>query len=380
MPPLWASYPALSRLPPGVAVGAVLGSVPVEPGTRYRGRLRLTGLASAFGSKSDVKNGFENLGFTAVVVWTDPGALPADWPSHERHKDPEGTTYWIEGTWNRPAKNLDPEAMKAQGVTLLWADRAQPPAPPPPPPPPPGPRPPAPPSPPGQANRHQLARSQLILGWFKVHPSVSPTLPELQGIQAVADLESGYGKGYGACRNWGSAHAGKPDAAGKCPPGTLLWTDHDKDGNPYQTCMRCYADDIEAAAHLVSLVTTARPHVWQALRAGRSLLDVANEMARKVTLSNGKVIYPYFEANPAYYGKGLQLRAPVIAAALGEPVAFLDQGGKPPPAPPAPVPNGPLTQSNTGAGVFVLGAGGLALWLALRGRSGAKYLALPGPP
>ena len=158
--------------------------------------------------------------------------------------------------------------------------------------------------------KHSEARQVLEEAWKEEHPSPAPSVGELQGVQAVALGESHYGEAYGACRNWGSVHGGKPDAQGECPPGTLKWVDRDAKGNPYDTCMKCYADDVAAARHVVRLLTTKRPQTWAALRAGKSLHDVAAAMRREA----------YFEAPVDVYAALLERCAASIAKALDEPL------------------------------------------------------------
>lgn len=166
---------------------------------------------------------------------------------------------------------------------------------------------------------HAQAREVLATAWAEEHPSPKPTWFELQGVQAVALGESHYGDAYGSCRNWGSVHGGKPDELGECPPGTLKWTDRDAKGNPYETCMKCYADDVAAARHVVRLLTTKRPQTWAALRANRSLRDVAEAMRREA----------YYEAPVDVYAKLLERCAASIAKGLKEPV--FGGGGEAPP-------------------------------------------------
>lgn len=191
---------------------------------------------------------------------------------------------------------------------------------------------------------HAQARKTLVTAWAEEHPSPKPSVWELQGVQAVALGESHYGDAYGDCRNWGSVHGGKPDEQGECPPGTLKWVDKDANGNPYETCMKCYADDVAAARHVVRLLTTKRPQTWAALRAGKSLHDVAAAMRREA----------YFEAPVEVYAKLLERCAASIAKSLGEPLFGASS-----------LPSQPGTSEAGGGGgvflLFALGVGGTLL-------------------
>lgn len=324
--PLWVRLQVL-RLPAAHAVagglsvvgGVVVGAagVELEPGGRYRARLVLSGLAQ-LASKSRLVSEFEKLGFKQVELWEAPRGLPADWPALERGEASSGKTWWGQAVYTGQRKTFDPAQLEDDGVKFLWIARVDAAAAP-------GstttePAPPAPPPPQSFA-----VPASSVQGWavgvvskaFGLVHQRSPSLQEGLFIAALCGLESDFGRAYGAAKNWGSVHAGKPP----CGPGSILWQDSDGKGNKYPICMKAYASDEEGAADVVRQLTTRRPAVWKAIQDRRPLLEIAKLLHDGETV-NGQRVYGYFEADPALYAKGLRRNLDAITKATGLPDPF----------------------------------------------------------
>lgn len=99
---------------------------------------------------------------------------------------------------------------------------------------------------------HGSARAIIMEAWQDLHGTL-PSPQEAQAMQALAWLESGYGRRWqGACadsRNWGSVQATLPP----CGPGACEYTDRRSDGTPYSVCFRSYATDQEGAANMIGV-------------------------------------------------------------------------------------------------------------------------------
>lgn len=99
---------------------------------------------------------------------------------------------------------------------------------------------------------HGAARAVIMEAWQDLHGSL-PSPQEAQAMQAMAWLESGYGRRWsGACsesRNWGSVQASRPP----CGPGTCEYQDRRSDGSVYRVCFRSYETDVEGATNMIGV-------------------------------------------------------------------------------------------------------------------------------
>lgn len=91
--------------------------------------------------------------------------------------------------------------------------------------------------------------------------SASPA--ELEAVMAVGRHEGGFGTykypgGTGlGCNNHGAVQCCKPDADGKCPPGSFLASDTTPTASgsvPYAICFKCYATPEDGAADVIKKV------------------------------------------------------------------------------------------------------------------------------
>ena len=122
---------------------------------------------------------------------------------------------------------------------------------------------------------HAEAANIIVQAWQRVHGR-APTHNELVYTQAIALLETGYGRtgqfGLLAARgqfNWGALER-RRNADGTCPPGTAAGTDLGK------VCFFVFPDDATAAAAFVKLLTKGHWPVIQAMRGTAE--DVATAM------------------------------------------------------------------------------------------------------
>lgn len=73
-------------------------------GQRYKARLQLSGL-QGLAPRDTVKNTFQGLGFSNVVVYMNRGELPTGWPQAALTNADNGSR-WAEGTWNAPSQTV----------------------------------------------------------------------------------------------------------------------------------------------------------------------------------------------------------------------------------------------------------------------------------
>lgn len=133
---------------------------------------------------------------------------------------------------------------------------------------------------------HGEAREIIEEAWQKVHGR-SPTSGEVAYTQAIALLETGYGRAGQfanlAARgqyNWGALERRRP-AGEDCPPGTAAGTDQG------QVCFFVFPDDVSAAAAFIRNLTKRH---WPTIEAMRgSPEDVARAM---------RVSPVYYSGNP----------------------------------------------------------------------------------
>ncbi|HKQ69538.1 MAG TPA: hypothetical protein VJT73_09370 [Polyangiaceae bacterium] len=177
---------------------------------------------------------------------------------------------------------------------------------------------------------HARARAILLVAFRQVMKR-EPTTVEIQGIQAVALHETGYGKlgRFPGSHNWGSVQIPGTWGATECPAGGLLWQDsHPRpDGTDVvqSVCFRSYPDDVAGATDLVRNLTKARPKTLAALGTGDADQIAAAMYAEHYYEGHGKTAAD----RVAGYAKGIARRAAEIAPSLGEPLAVLRL---PPPA------------------------------------------------
>lgn len=91
--------------------------LPLSKGVRYRARARVD-TPRMLTPASSIKSFFEDTGFRDVVVYTDAGALPGDWPEEQRAElgggGFGGWTVFLEGTWSLSDQGLPrPEPLLA---------------------------------------------------------------------------------------------------------------------------------------------------------------------------------------------------------------------------------------------------------------------------
>lgn len=201
----------------------------------------------------------------------------------------------------------------------------------------------APPPPKGQA-REQWARQAVVDGWQKAHPGDQPSLSELQAVQAVSRLESGYGSwgnhpkcgnnGVGS-NNWGSVQACVPCLEGEkknscckvrngeCPDGTFLCGDYDAAHNyNYAVCFYKYPTPADGAASVINHMTTHRPKTWAAIKTGDAVAISTAMYDEHYYGGFGKTREDRIEGHV----KALTGAAEKIATALGEPLV-VKRGG-----------------------------------------------------
>lgn len=157
----------------------------------------------------------------------------------------------------------------------------------------------------GPINRDVKARNILLSVWEEV-TGEKPELAELQIAQAIARFEGAYGEGK-ARNNWGGVQCPtKPP----CPSGCLEYTDRHADGTKYQGCLKVYATPEDGAKHLIKLITSKRPSVWEAMKRGD-----AGAVASAMRATS------YHETAPSLYAKAIYSNAKTIASKLGEPLS-----------------------------------------------------------
>lgn len=274
----------------------------------------------------------------------------------------------------------------------------------------------------------QFGRDALLAAWPKILDEAAqsqyaevralgaegmPNLAELQIAGAMADLESGYGKGSytnkltgetKVLNNWGALQAGKPP----CDPNkSFEVTDTGPDGE-YQHCYALYPTPTAGALALLRQLTIRRPASWAHMKTGD--IDAFSLQAHSWTppltsLGGGKPpgakqnldpitkVPGYFEQPPLTANgraAGLEKRVAAIANTLKEPIAAKRGGPMPPdvaggpfdPGPGGGTPGGGLSLS-TILGVFIVGSVATALAFpavgiaALRaGRDAARALGI----
>jgi len=105
---------------------------------------------------------------------------------------------------------------------------------------------------------HQWARP-IIEQAFKDVVGRAGSIFELQYAQAVAFLESSYGKGWKdpmkGCFNWGAVQC---PANAQTGPGCVPYQDSQSSGQKYDVSFRCYGSDLEGARDVIKHVFVKR--------------------------------------------------------------------------------------------------------------------------
>jgi len=169
-------------------------------------------------------------------------------------------------------------------------------------------------------NRHEEARTILLDAFGRVFGR-SPSLAEIQAVQAVALLETGYGRGWkGTGRgsnNWGAITTTRPDSL------SFEHRDSRRDAGTgeiveYVTWFRGYPSPVDGAADLVSVMYVRRPSVLEAAKAA-DLYGVSREL-RETSYYLGTA--PTREGQIGSHFDRMQESVEAISAGLGEPNAF----------------------------------------------------------
>lgn len=199
---------------------------------------------------------------------------------------------------------------------------------------------------PGQAGRlgaapevEAAARKAVEDGWQLIWPGDTPTLQELQVVQAIGALESSYGRGWKdkpspvtglmtsmeGSHNWGGVHCKCKPVDGQCCDGCGYWFDSrptESGQKYYEQCFAAYPDDAHGAAGILAILTHMQG-VLNALPSG-DIDEVAWQM-RKANYFQGFKVDPREAA--ADYAKILDAKIRTMSEALGEPRAARRRGG-----------------------------------------------------
>jgi LPXTG-motif cell wall-anchored protein len=124
---------------------------------------------------------------------------------------------------------------------------------------------------------HVAART-VINAAFQAELGRTPTPFEAQLVGAICYLETSYGQGWTGAgvgsHNWGAIQA----RAGQSP--SFMTTDSYPDGTRYSQAFKSYPDDVAGARDVVHFLYVSMPAVGAALKAGKSVTDVATAMYR----------------------------------------------------------------------------------------------------
>lgn len=181
------------------------------------------------------------------------------------------------------------------------------------------------------ASVHQWARGVMLNAWRNRYGN-EPSLAQIQSAQAIALLETSYGRGWptaegNGANNWGAIQCSKLPTDGVCPCDGWLH----KDSYPtssgqsveYQVCFRRYASpEAGADAVLGQMSPKARPKTWAAMQTGDA-----------VALSSALYDERYYQGFGATrekriegHVKAVERSVKAIAQAMGEPIAVARGG------------------------------------------------------
>ena len=153
------------------------------------------------------------------------------------------------------------------------------------------------------------ARGVVLDAWQRRFPGDTPTLGEVQTVQAIGRHEGSYGlatkpAAWVGSNNWGAVQCGH---GAPCGASCFETTDTHADGTKYTWCYKKYPDAVTAAADLIRLVTEKRPTTWQAMRDGD-----ADAVARTMGETH------YHESKVEKYAAAVARNARELAEHLGE--------------------------------------------------------------
>jgi hypothetical protein len=185
------------------------------------------------------------------------------------------------------------------------------------------------------AGDHAGARRVLYAAWLRVMGRPA-TMPEIQGVQAIALHETGYGQlgFFPKSHNWGAVQCPGTWGATACPAGCIMGKDSlppaagKTDAVTKPVCFRSYPEDVAGAVDLVRNLTTARPRTMKALATGDADQIAAAMYAERYYTGTSKVP----AANIAVYAGGIARRSSEIAKNLHENVRVARHGSATPPA------------------------------------------------
>lgn len=143
-----------------------------------------------------------------------------------------------------------------------------------------------PPSPPVATAPQNTAQYLMLLRATcqELHPDEYCTEAVVQGVGAVAEFETGFGRYKPFSRpatssepawhsyNYGAQQCGKPPVRGVCPDHCFLAGDTSPTSSgtsiAYQACFQVHDDDHAGALSLMTLLTVSRPGIAEALTTG----------------------------------------------------------------------------------------------------------------
>lgn len=175
------------------------------------------------------------------------------------------------------------------------------------------------------AANDSFGREHLLAAW-ESRFGRSPELHEVQVVQAVARLESGYGRGTyknrvtgesAVLNNWGATQCGHGPP---CGPNCFEVTDTHADGTPYNWCYHRFDTPAEGARHWLGIlqnIVNRSSLGWEGALATRS----SDAFVR--CMKEGR----YFEAKLEKYQDGVWSGIEKIATSLGEQIAVTKEEG-----------------------------------------------------
>jgi hypothetical protein len=177
---------------------------------------------------------------------------------------------------------------------------------------------------------HQWAREVMLSAWRNRY-GTEPSLAQIQSAQAIALLETSYGRGWptaegNAANNWGAVQCPKLPQDGVCPCDGWLHKDSYPTANgsvEYAVCFRRYpSPEAGADGVLANMSPKARPKTWAAMATGDA-----------VALSTAMYDEKYYQGFGATreqriegHVKAVERSVAAIAKALNEPIAVARGG------------------------------------------------------
>ena len=94
------------QMPQQIPSGLLLPNPAVlVQGQRYKSRLELGVFQASLATKDAIRNQFEALGFSNVIVYASPNELPPGWPQ-QALANATARSRWVEGTWNQTTQSV----------------------------------------------------------------------------------------------------------------------------------------------------------------------------------------------------------------------------------------------------------------------------------